>query len=145
MKRFTKYFALVLTVAMCLAMLATPASAVAVVAREKTGAATTFDNSWEFSVDVTCLGIDVGVLIYGFNTAWIDEDYVWTKAFVGTSQAAICRVGKDSAEIYGSEARADAYSKIEVSHKTNTVQYFSAFSAINTDNFETFEYPSSVK
>ena len=82
MKRFTKYFALVLTVAMCLAMLATPASAVAVVAREKTGAATTFDNSWEFSVDVTCLGIDVGVLIYGFNTAWIDEDYVWTKAFV---------------------------------------------------------------
>ncbi len=138
-----KLMVLILSVIMCFSIMATSASAAGIITAEREGA--TFDKAWEISVEFASGGADLGVMVYGFNTAWIDEDYTWTKAFVGTSIAGVRRVDTDSSTNWGDNESSGTYSKIEVRHKEDTVYYYAFFSDAGTDTTITAEYPSTVK
>ncbi len=138
-----KLAVLMLSLIMCFSVMATSASAAGIVAAERIGA--TFDKAWEISVEFASGGEDLGVMVYGYNTAWINEDYTWTKAFVGSSQAGVYRDGKDSEVNWGTAKSSGTYSKIEVTHKKDTVYYYAYFSNAGADTTITAEYPSTVK
>lgn len=153
MKKFTKLFAFVLTIAMCICMFATTANA----AIDNTGTISIsaiaieagFQNSWELSIDVYCVALDlieIGVIVFGYDTTLINEDYTWTKAYVGSSEAGVFRDGYDTQYSWGPTKSADRFSKIEVTHKTDKVYYLAKFSTIGQATpYVSDPYDSNIK
>lgn len=56
---------------------------------------------------------------YGFNTAWIDEDYTHTYSSTN-SHTAYVRTTKGE---FTANAKAKKWAKIEVTHRTDNVTY----------------------
>lgn len=145
MKKFAKLMALCLVMVMAVSTFAMSASAAGVLEIGVTGGESAFEDAWELSVDVSSNGKKIGVMVYGFNTAWIDEDYVWTKSVTGTSKAGVYRSGMDSSINWGTEKNAGTFSKSEVTHKTNTVYNYAYFSAAGDSITVSVPYASNVK
>lgn len=146
MKQFTKLMAVCLVTGLIVCSLAIPVSAAGVVSISVTGESeTAFEDPWEFSVNVSSNGTAIGVIVYGYDTAWINEDYVWTKSFTGDSQAGVYRPGKDSSTNWGPKKGENTYSKIEVHHNSNTVVNYAFFSAAGESVTLSLPYASNVK
>lgn len=145
MKKFTKLMTACLASILIVATFVMPASAAGILEVGVIGGESAFDDSWELSVDVSYNGTDIGVMVYGFDTAWVNEDYVWTKSYVGTSKAGLYRYGKDSSINWGSEKGAKIFSKSEAQHKTNTVYNYAYFSAAGESITVSLPYASNVK
>ena len=89
------------------------------------GKAQGFTTAWERTVNVyygATSGALVGTMIYGYNTAYINEDYVWTQSL---SYKARPIVTNSKGTFYGSwkKGSASGYSKIEVQHKGSNPSY----------------------
>lgn len=143
MKNLRNYMALVLAVIMCFGLMATTASAASYVTVELNDPS--FDDAWEISIEYTANGRYLGVLVFGYDTWWIKEDYAWTKSAVGSSQAGVYRPGRDDSINWGSEKAADKYSKSEVTHKQEDVVYCAYFSDGDSSIEILSMYSSSVK
>lgn len=103
-----------------------------------------FSTAWE-KTKTYMVGSDIiGYMIYGYNTDWINEDYVWTMGKECCSTASVFRDGYDSTDCSGFEAAKDSYSKIEVTHKTYYVYYKVKFSA-SYSKVTSFTMTSNVK
>lgn len=85
-----------------------------------------FKNAWEKTVTYkldNAKKTNIGSMTYGFDTDWINEDYVWTMSMEGYSLAELQRIGVDDELQYGSKKGMKKYSKIEVKHKNTHVKY----------------------
>ncbi|MBQ9543156.1 MAG: hypothetical protein IJJ76_00510 [Ruminococcus sp.] len=73
-----------------------------------------FDKAWEAYAS----GANYS-MVYGFNTAWINEDYTWTRHNT-TSHTAIVKNGKGQ---YSANASKKSWAKIEVTHNGSSITY----------------------
>lgn len=96
-------------------------SSIPAMAYSTTNGSKTFNSAWELSV--TSDG-GKGVLTYGYNTVAINEDYA--HAYHSTkSHYAYVKNGKGS--FSGSNVKAGKWSKIEVTHKGNSITYGNSY------------------
>lgn len=100
---------------------------------------TVFVDEWENTVTYYYNNLAVAKKVYGYDTDGANEDYVWTKSFVSSSnsQAKVRRYyyAPDNGNyISGPVKGVNKYSKIEVRHKSDYVIY-----RIELDN-ELFTY-----
>ena len=68
-------------------------------------------------------GTVIGVLVYGFDTDWLDEDYSHTRGYSHYSSQAGVKRGNDAIQ-WGDEAISGYLSSKNVYHKTDTVNYY---------------------
>ena len=104
-----------------------------------------FDNEWENTTTYKQNNVKIGIMIYGFDKDWINEDYVWTKGDECNTTAAIKRDGYDTVYKSGSSAGIGKYSKIEINHKTYNVYYKITFSATYVGTITESTVASHVK
>jgi len=91
--------------------------------------ASNFNKAWEKTATYKSNSIYIGVMVYGYNTVLIKEDYVWTKAAECYSTPKIFRDGYDTSYQSGSQKGQNTYAKYEITHKTYYVSYRIVFSA----------------
>lgn len=126
MKHFKHIFALLLVVALLASTLSISASAAYYNTDTTTGQGSSrFDKAWEKTRTYKVGNTTVGKMIYGYDTDWIKEDYVWTKATECYSRSYLFRDGYDTG--YASDDNSDVekgeYSKTEWRHVTYHVNY----------------------
>lgn len=92
-----------------------------------------FDSEWEKTTTYYSGSVKIGIMIWGFDTDAIDEDYAWTMGYECDTTASIRRLYYDDSYIYGPEASKDNYSKLEITHETYDVNYRITFSATYAD------------
>lgn len=127
MKRTLKFLSMLLVVVMATANSVMPVKAASTGYYDSTNVsgASKFTSEWEMTRTYKIGSTTIGYMIYGYDTDWINEDYVWTKATECYSKAMVYRNGYDSNWDYceGSEKGKNSYSKIEVTHRTYYVYY----------------------
>ena len=87
---------------------------------------------WEYSRNVNNgNGKKIGVICYGYDQAWINEDYCWAKSMSGEAKckAGVYRSGYDGNYVMAGYKSSGSWSKEEVTHKKNTVYYKIQFEA----------------
>ena len=129
MKR--KIWAFILSTALILSMFtasAIPAYATTV-AERFIGVSTMFDDEWEQTAHYSqkSSGRSIGKMVYGYDTDWINEDYVWTWGYESETTALLKRDGYDETYQSGSKAASTSYSKCERNHKSYRVYYLIRF------------------
>ena len=82
-----------------------------------------FTTNWEYSITYKSANKQVGMMAYGYDTDWFNEDYSWTKGYESDSKAGVKR-GGDSAVNWNSYASRNVWSKEEVNHNTSDVKYY---------------------
>lgn len=143
MKRTLRILFVFCIMTVCIAM--TPVAAQASTIKAKTvSTSSSFTSEWEKTTTYKVENIEVGIMIWGYDTTLINEDYTWTKGYEGATQAGVIRQNYDTAYNLASTAKVNKYSKIEVKHQTYTVQYRIKFTATYTDITSTTE-KSEVK
>lgn len=88
-----------------------------------------FNNDWEEKIVYYNNGTTIGRMIYGYDTAWVKEDYTWTMAYQCYSTAKVKRQYVDSSAHNGTQVGKNQYSTIEVEHQSYRVTYGISFSA----------------
>lgn len=126
MKHFKRFFALLLVATLLISALSISASAAYYDADTTSGQGSyRFNNAWEKTRTYKTGNTTIGQMIYGYDTDWINEDYVWTKANECYSRSYLFRDGYDTG--YGSDDSSDVgkgkYSKTEWKHRTYYVNY----------------------
>lgn len=101
----------------------TPAFAVGYSNDAYVGTASRFSSEWEHTRTYKVGSTIIAYMIYGFDTDWVKEDYVWTKSKECYSTAKVRRKGYELKYCEGPEKGRNEYSKIEVAHKTYYVFY----------------------
>lgn len=147
MKHFKSIFALLLVVVLLVSALSISASAAYYNTDTNNGhGSSKFDKAWEKTRIYRVNSSVIGKMIYGYDTDWIKEDYVWTIATECYSRSYLFRDGYDTS--YVSDSRSDVgrneYSKTERVHKTYYVNYRIKFSATYS-NVTISEIRTSVK
>lgn len=89
----------------------------------KTSEGQDFDDDWEYSITYKVGSTQVGLMAYGYDTDWFNEDYSWTKGYESDSKAGVKRSG-DSVVNWNSYASRNVWSKEEVNHNTSDVKYY---------------------
>ena len=87
-----------------------------------------FKTDWEKTTTYKIDEKTIGLMVYGFDTAYVDEDYTWTMAKECYSIAKIKRNTIDSKAKNGPEKGKNIYSKVEVKHLNNSIVYGIKFS-----------------
>lgn len=128
MKKLSKLLIMCLAVLMLVGTFATSASAAWTNTRSMSGSSR-FKSDWEKTTTYKVGTTTIGKMIYGYDTAWINEDYVWTKGYECETTAKVKRMYYDNSYISDSKAAKNKYSKIEVTHKTYYVLYQIKFEA----------------
>lgn len=86
-----------------------------------------FNNEWEMSVTIyNSLKEKIGVLCFGYDTDWINEDYAWAKG-ADKCKAGVYRHNYDNSTNWGWAKSGWSWSKEEVTHKKNNVSYYIEF------------------
>lgn len=132
MSKTVKLLSMVLVIVLTVSILIVPASAAGYSRMESIGGSSNFSSEWEKTNTYKIGNTVIGHMIYGFDKDWIHEDYVWTKATECYSTAKVYRSYFDTYYNSGKEVGRNAYSKIEVTHKTYSVSYRIDFSASYT-------------
>lgn len=86
--------------------------------------ASQFKAKWENTVyyySDTAMKKEVGKMVYGYNTAFINEDYCWTRSYKTEHQAGVCN---EKGCYYGSKRNTTKWSKKEIRHKGTEVYYY---------------------
>ena len=128
MKRFNKVLAMFLVVMMCVSMLAVTVSAKGLYYTQS-GAELFNGDEWEYTFTVYCNSVNVGRMIYGFDTDFFNEDYVWSICNTGNAKSYLERVDYDEGE-WSSYKSVGNYAKLEKTHKSATVIYGFDFTAV---------------
>lgn len=125
MKHTTKFLAIFLLIALMTSLIVMPASAATsgYTNTVSVRSSSSFTSEWEKTRTYKVGSTEIGHMIYGYDTDWINEDYVWTKATECYSTAKVYRDGYDTSYCTGSQKAKGTYSKIEVTHKTYYVKY----------------------
>lgn len=103
-----------------------------------------FTKRWEYSITYKSANKQVGMMAYGYDTDWFDEDYSWTKGYESDSKAGVKR-GGDSAVNWNSYASMNNWSKEEVNHNTSDVKYYIRLRPTYTGLTQTDPVRSSYK
>ncbi len=82
-----------------------------------------FGGKWEYSVTYKVGKKEVGMMAYGYDTDWINEDYSWTRGYECDTKAGVKRSG-DSSVNWSSYASTNKWSKEEVTHNSSSVTYY---------------------
>ena len=123
MKRTTRFLSMVTALALVFAVTAIPADAADYTNYAYVKGSSKFSSEWEKTRTYKVGSTTVAYMIYGYDTDWINEDYVWTKSTESYSTAMVKRDGYDTSYCKGSQKGKNVYSKIEVTHKTYYVYY----------------------
>lgn len=131
MKNTVKLLSMMLVIALMISIAVVPASAAGYTDSTSVSGSSGFTSEWEKTRTYKSGSTIIGYMIYGYDTDWIYEDYVWTKATECYSTAMVYRDGYDTGWDYctGPEADKNTYSKIEVTHRTYYVYYKMELSA----------------
>lgn len=129
MKKNGRRLSMALAVVMAGSIAAFPASAAGYTNYTSIRNSSGFGSAWEKTRTYKKGSTTIGYMVYGYNTDWIKEDYVWTKATECYSTAMVYRDGYDTKYCEGPEKGKNIYSKIEVTHRTYYVNYKVEFSA----------------
>ena len=146
MKKMVKMLSVVMVIVIMATIMVLPASAAGYSNNASVRSSSTFNSEWEKTRTYKVGSDTIGTMIYGYDTDWINEDYVWTKATECHSTAMVYRDGYDADWSYcaGPEKGRNTYSKIEVTHRTYYVYYKMKFSA-SYSNVSYTTATSSVK
>lgn len=147
MKHFKRIFALLLVATLLISALSISASAAYYDTDTTSGnGPSCFKKAWEKTRTYKTGNTTIGQMVYGYNTDYVDEDYVWTKANECYSRSYLFRDGYDTK--YASADRDDVgkgkYSKTAWRHRTYYVNYRIRLSATYSNVTHTTE-SSSVK
>ena len=83
-----------------------------------------FNNDWQNQVQYYDeYGSVIGVLLYGFDTDFLNEDYSHTRGYLHYSSQAGVKRGSDDTQ-WGAEAISGYLSTKNVYHNTDTVKYY---------------------
>ena len=100
-----------------------------------------FNREWEMTVTYYFKPSmkELGYMTYGYDTDWINEDYVWVKATECAAQGYIWRGSYDTYWMSdGKSSGAGKYSETEIRHRTKDtekVKYKAVFDAYYGSNF----------
>lgn len=83
-----------------------------------------FNKDWEYSVTYKVGKKEVGMMVYGFETDWINEDYSWTKGYECDTKAGVQRSIDGKKINWSGYASCDKWSKEEVTHKGYKTVYY---------------------
>ncbi len=84
-----------------------------------------FDSKWEtFEYLKDNNGQAVGTLLCGYDTDWINEDYVDCSAITYRYSQASLKKGTDQNHIYGQKVKQKQVSSVRVRHTANAVNYY---------------------
>lgn len=110
------------------------------------GVSTMFKDEWEQTANYKqkSTGKAIGKMIYGYDTDWVNEDYVWTWGYESETTALLKRSGYDESNQSGSKAASRSYSKCERKHQTYQVYYMIRFQVTYGETTNTVT-SSSVK
>lgn len=125
LKKFTS--ALCLTLCMVLAIGGTSASA-ATWRKVTVNSSSAYNNEWEKTITYKATNdagnkFEIGIMVYGYDKGFINEDYVWTKAYECSSMAELQRISVDANLKYDEETSRNKWSKLEVKHKNFHIMY----------------------
>ena len=123
MKRITRLMAMLATLMLMATVTIVPAAAAGYTDYAYVGTSSSFNSEWEKTRTYNVGSTTVAYMVFGYDTDWIKEDYVWTKATECYSTAMVKRGGHDTSYCEGTEQGQNVYSKIEVTHKTYYVYY----------------------
>lgn len=131
MKKSVKILSMILVVVLMTSIFVMPASAAGYTNSTSETSSSSFTSEWEKTRTYKVGSTVIGYMIFGYDTDWVYEDYVWTKATECYSTAMVYRSGYDSNWEYctGTEQAKNTYSKIEVTHQTYYVYYKMKLSA----------------
>ena len=82
-----------------------------------------FTKNWERCVTYKVGSTQVGMMAYGFDTDFFDEDYSWTMGYQCDTKAGVKR-GNASTSWNSSYSGTNEWSKEEVNHNTSDVKYY---------------------
>ena len=83
-----------------------------------------FDKEWQIQVEYTDeYGVVIGVLLYGFDKTFINEDYAHTRGYNHYSSQASLKRGTKSIK-YGNVAISGYLSTVNVRHTDDSVIYY---------------------
>lgn len=85
----------------------------------------TFKKAWDVTETITdtVYGIPIGAIQWGFDTVFVNEDYVYTRGKDGHKSQAKLKQG-DNSVINGRIANANYLSDIMEKHRSDTVKYY---------------------
>lgn len=132
MKHFKSIFAFLLVASLMMAALSVSASAAYIDTDTYSGHGFShFNNPWEKTRTYKIGNTTIGKMIYGYDTDWIKEDYVWTIVTECYTRSYVFRDGYDSSYVSDDSnyVGKNEYSKTERAHKTYYVNYRIKFSA----------------
>ena len=123
-KIITSMTAFVCAMVASLAFFCTHVNANTILMQQEVGK-TSFSNDWEKrSILYLNDGTVVGLLKYGFDTVWIDEDYAYGKSYEAYATSSIYRAGYDKDYVSDDGRRGiGVFSETERAHKTDDVSY----------------------
>ena len=105
-----------------------------------------FTSEWEKTTTYKIDGQKIGIMIWGYDEDYVNEDYVWSIGYECNSKPALFRDGHDTAYVNGTSGQPHLYGKIEVKHQTYYVKYRVTFAATyNMDDIIATTVSSSVK
>lgn len=106
------------------ALLGTTASA-STVAYNARANADLFKSDWERTAIYTLAsnGVEIGQLVFGFDTDYFDEDYAWSYGTQCDTRAGVRRMNYDEGYNRSSWKTCGNWSKVEVLHKVTHVRY----------------------
>lgn len=117
-----KYLAAILMVSLCFSLLSVTASAYTDKSVTVSGSSE-FESSWsETHQFEDSLGVPIGVIEYGFNTWWTDEDELIGRPLNNYNGQAGIKRGSSSTE-WGIYVVSGYLSKVEIEHTSDTVEY----------------------
>lgn len=102
---------------------AIPASAANYTNSTTVSSSSRFKSEWEKTRTYKVGSTVIAYMVYGYDTDYINEDYVWTKATGCYSTAMVKRNYYDTGYQAGTQKGKNVYSKIEVKHVTYNVSY----------------------
>lgn len=84
--------------------------------------------TYEWERTLTCLNGDdeIGIMVYGFDMDWINEDYTWTIGYDCRTKACVKKGSDESGAWAGYEDPYD-WSKQEVHHTDSKVMHYIKF------------------
>lgn len=123
MKKFVRIGSIIVAAVLMFVVTVTPAFAAGFSSETYVGSPSRFSSEWEKTLTYMVGSTTIAYMIYGFDTDWVKEDYVWTKAKECYSTAKVKRKGHETEYCVGPEKGKNEYSQIEVKHETYFVYY----------------------
>ena len=118
MKKLTRLLAICCIFAMMFCITPLSAHAASNMNPQSADGSSKFNSEWEKTTTYKIGSQEIGIMIWGYDTDYIKEDYVWSVGYECSSQPAVFRDGYDTSYVTGTWGQTYLYGKIEVKHQT---------------------------